>query len=229
MRSHAFSWTLRRPGLPFHTSHWYVLQHACGLPLHLLNVIRTLHCKTMYSIRSRAGPGKEFTANKTKASKEGCPSSPVLFNLCQTIPMMAFEQQATAQYEGIPGVTLQSREGRHFAKRLRRAQQDPLAETWCFKWPRCASVLKVSVFFERLACFIYFSNLSRLVCSLFSSFLVSRPVCSVFSTSLFRKVAPCSQIIWSFSSGLFFLKVSSFSSRFFLRQKVAQAVCSLFL
>ena len=129
-----------------------MLQHACDLPPHLWNVIRTLHCKTLYSIRSREGPGKEFTANK--GFKEGCPSGPVLFNLFHTIPMMALEQHATAQYEGMPGVTLQSREGRHFAKRLRRAQQDPLAETWCFKRPRFASVLTVSVFFERIACFI---------------------------------------------------------------------------
>lgn len=43
---------------------------------------------------------------------------------------MSFEQQAAARHGGMPGVTLQCREGRPFAKRMHRTQQDPMAETY---------------------------------------------------------------------------------------------------
>ena len=99
---------------------WSVFTRHVGVPSHTLRLLQMLQTKTVYTIRARAGLSQEFSANK--GLREGCPSSPVCFNMFHTMPMTRFAQTAAARWE-TPGVQMFSRRGRPLSKRARHQQE----------------------------------------------------------------------------------------------------------
>eukprot|EP00972_Heterocapsa_arctica_P061621 9088444-Heterocapsa_arctica.AAC.1 len=92
-----------------------------GIPPAMLNVIRTLHDKALYNIRTREGLSESYETEK--GFREGDPSSPVLFNSYHSVATNDFckqiaEDRAT-RGEG-QGLEIGSLEGRAFNKRWTR-------------------------------------------------------------------------------------------------------------
>ena len=112
------------------TAAWHIFRKHFGIPQHLIDIICTLHSCTTYRVRSRAGFSAPFHA--TKGFREGCPSSPVLFNLFHTVPMQDFVTQVSHKWSQ-PGIQLQCNTRTHIAKRARKStceepENDPLQE-----------------------------------------------------------------------------------------------------
>lgn len=73
----------------------YTVFHRCfGLPSSLIQVIQNLHNNTRFIIRTRQGDSEPFKA--AKGFREGCPSSPSLYNLYHTIPTDELVRQAAS-------------------------------------------------------------------------------------------------------------------------------------
>eukprot|EP00972_Heterocapsa_arctica_P004077 605758-Heterocapsa_arctica.AAC.1 len=92
-----------------------------GIPHTLLNVIKTLHDKALFNIRTREGFSETYETGK--GFREGEPSSPVLYNSYRSVATNDFckpiaEDEAT-RGEG-PGLEMGSLEGRAFNKRWTR-------------------------------------------------------------------------------------------------------------
>ena len=96
---------------------YQVFQRCFGLPTSLINVIQNLHNHTSFLIRTRQGDSEPFTAQK--GFREGCPSSPCLYNMYHTIPINQLVHDA-ATTTGPAGLALACGPARPFHKRLRR-------------------------------------------------------------------------------------------------------------
>lgn len=93
-----------------------VFSKAFGLPDTLIAVIRSLHNHTSFFIRTRQGDSEPFTSSK--GFREGCPSSPGLYNMFHTIPVLQLVAAAT-QLDPPAGVQLGAKHARKLNQRIR--------------------------------------------------------------------------------------------------------------
>ena len=69
----------------------WTLFSRLGCPPSLLRVLRGLHDKAIYMVKTQAGYGRTYT--NTRGCREGCPSSPACYNLYHSFPMQQFENE----------------------------------------------------------------------------------------------------------------------------------------
>lgn len=96
---------------------YQVFRKTFGLPDALISVISSLHNNTQFIIRTQQGDAEPFRSQK--GFREGCPSSPALYNLYHTIPINHLVQEATS-LQPPAGLDLGFISGKPLNKRTRK-------------------------------------------------------------------------------------------------------------
>ena len=73
---------------------WQVFRRL-GMPESLLQVLRGLHEHTIYQCRGRQGLSEEYT--QTTGFREGCCTSPILYNIYHSFPLRDFDQRRSGK------------------------------------------------------------------------------------------------------------------------------------
>lgn len=96
---------------------YQVFHKAFGLPQELITIIRSLHSHTQFIIRTQQGDAEPFQSQK--GFREGCPSSPTLYNMYHTVPINQLVSEARALHPPA-GLTLGYFPKRPLNKRVRK-------------------------------------------------------------------------------------------------------------
>lgn len=103
---------------------WHLFDRL-GLPPNLMQVIKGLHDNAIYRVRTNAGLGRQYR-NQIRGFREGCPSSPALFNMFHTFPIKHFTEERRAT-RGSPALVGGCQTNKPFTK-VKAPRREPAAE-----------------------------------------------------------------------------------------------------